>query len=86
MTPYWAVRTPDSDLDAAERKLATWSRAAPFFLLIASMIPYLITDRPTAGDVGRTLAVAAAAAAWVAAFSSALPCSRDLVSRLAWVN
>ncbi len=31
-----------------------------------SMIPYLVTQRPSAGDVGRTAALAALTAAWVA--------------------
>ena len=66
MTPYLPTRAPDDGLDAAERGMATWVRITPFFLLVASMIPYLITQSPTAGDVGRTLAVVLAATVWVA--------------------
>ena len=58
--------TPDSSLEAPERRLEIWLRAVPFVLLIMSMIPYLVTQRPSAGDVGRTAALAALAAAWVA--------------------
>ena len=48
-----------------ERRLEAWLRVVPFVLLAMSMLPYLITQRPTAGDVGRTLAVVALAAAWL---------------------
>ena len=58
--------TPDSSLEAPERRLEIWLRVVPFVLLIMSMIPYLVTQRPSAGDVGRTAALAALAAAWVA--------------------
>jgi len=49
-----------------ERRLETWTRIVPFVLLVMSMIPYLVTQGPTPADVGRTLAVAAGAACWVA--------------------
>jgi signal transduction histidine kinase len=58
--------TPGSSLEAPERRLEIWLRMVPFVLLIMSMIPYLVTQRPSAGDVGRTAALAALAAAWVA--------------------
>ena len=58
--------TPDSSLEAPEHRLEIWLRAVPFVLLIMSMIPYLVTQRPSAGDVGRTAALAALAAVWVA--------------------
>ena len=58
--------TPDGSLEAPERRLEIWLRVVPFVLLIMSMIPYLVTQRPSAGDVGRTAALAALAAAWVA--------------------
>ena len=53
-------------LEAPERRLEIWLRVVPFVLLIMSMIPYLVTERPSAGDVGRTAALAAVTAAWVA--------------------
>lgn len=56
---------PDASLEATERRLEAWLRSVPFVLLVMSMIPYLITQGPTVSDVGRTLALAGVAAAWV---------------------
>ena len=63
--PSGDLAAPGS-LDASERRLEIWLRAVPFALLVMSMIPYLITQHPSPGDVGRTLAVVAATAVWVA--------------------
>ncbi len=63
--PSGDLAAPGS-LDASERRLEIWLRAVPFALLVMSMIPYVITQHPSPGDVGRTLAVVAATAVWVA--------------------
>ena len=63
--PSGELAAPGS-LDASERRLEIWLRAVPFALLIMSMIPYVITQHPSPGDVGRTLAVVAVTAVWVA--------------------
>ena len=59
-------RAPDGDLDDAEQRLERLVRLAPFALLVISTIPYLLTQHPSAGDVARTVGVAALTAAWVA--------------------
>ena len=64
-TPSTPIGVSGAGTDAHERRLEAWLRVVPFVLLAMSMLPYLITQRPTAGDVGRTLAVVALAAAWV---------------------
>ncbi len=66
MSIHTLSRVPDAALSGPERKLEAWVRVVPYVLLVISLIPYLITGSPTAGDVGRTLAVAGLAAAWVA--------------------
>ena len=65
MSIHTPSRVPDAGLSEPEQKLEAWVRVVPYVLLVISMIPYLITNSLTAGDVGRTLAVAALAAAWV---------------------
>jgi signal transduction histidine kinase len=64
--PSGDLAAPGSGLDAPERRLEIWLRAVPFVLLAMSMIPYVLTQHPSPADVGRTLAVVAATAVWVA--------------------
>ena len=65
-TPSTPIGVSGAGTDAHERRLEAWLRVVPFVLLAMSMLPYLITQRPAAGGVGRTLAVVALAAAWLA--------------------
>ena len=51
--------------DDPEQRLEKFLQLAPFALLVISTIPYLLTQHPTPADVGRTIAVEAAAAVWV---------------------
>jgi signal transduction histidine kinase len=48
-----------------EQRLERYLRLAPFSLLVISTIPYLLTQHPTAADVGRTIGAEAVTAAWV---------------------
>ncbi len=57
---------PAGGMDAPEKRLEAWIRVVPYVLLAISAVPYVLTDQPTAGALGRTLAVAAVTAAWVA--------------------
>jgi signal transduction histidine kinase len=59
------ARRPDGTPDDPEQRLEKFLRLAPFGLLVISTIPYLLTQQPTAADVGRTIGVEAIAAAWV---------------------
>src|SRR6201995_2526196 len=51
--------------DDPEQRLEKFLQLAPFALLVISTIPYLLTQHPTAADVGRTIGAEAVAAAWV---------------------
>src|ERR1700753_3480648 len=51
--------------DDPEQRLERFLRLAPFGLLVISTIPYLLTQHPTAADVGRTIGAEVLTAAWV---------------------
>jgi signal transduction histidine kinase len=59
------ARRTDGALDDPEQRMEKFLRLAPFALLIISTIPYLLTQHPTAADVGRTMGAEAVTAAWV---------------------
>ena len=59
-----SVRTPDSGFDSLERYDSLLLRA-PYLLLAVPLIPYALSQSPTAGAFGITAGVAAAAAAWI---------------------
>ena len=59
------AQRPEGTLDDPEQRLEKFLRLAPFALLIISTIPYLLTQHPTAADVGRTIGAEAVTAAWV---------------------
>jgi signal transduction histidine kinase len=58
----WRLGTTPDD---PEQRLEKFLRLAPFALLVISTIPYLLTQHPTAADVGRTIGAEAVTAAWV---------------------
>jgi signal transduction histidine kinase len=60
-----AVRTPDSGFESLEQRYETLSRFIPFLLLAVPLVPYALSQNPTAGALGITVAVAVAAGAWV---------------------
>src|ERR1700759_181832 len=51
--------------DDPEQRLEKFLQLAPFALLVISTIPYLLTQHPTAADVGRTIGAEVLTAAWV---------------------
>jgi signal transduction histidine kinase len=59
------VRTPDSGLESLERRYNTLGRFLPFLLLAVPLIPYVLSQSPTAGAVGITVGLAVAAGAWI---------------------
>jgi signal transduction histidine kinase len=67
------VRTPDSGLESLEQRYDSLLRLLPFLLLGVPLIPYALTQSPTAGAFVITLGVAAAAAAWIAPMTFAHP-------------
>jgi signal transduction histidine kinase len=56
------VRTPDSGLESLERRYEALERFLPFLLLAAPMVPYVLSQDPSAGAVGITAGLAVAAA------------------------
>jgi len=67
------VQIPVATMKEPEQRLEAWVRVVPYVLLVISMVPYLITESPTAAEVGRTLAVAGLTAAWVAWWATLHP-------------
>ena len=59
------MRTPDSGFESLEQRYETLSRFIPYLLLVVPLIPYVLSQNPTAGAFGITVAVAVAAGAWV---------------------
>jgi signal transduction histidine kinase len=60
-----AVRTPDSGFESLEERYETLSRFIPYLLLAVPLVPYVLSQSPSAGAFGITAAVAVAAGAWV---------------------
>ena len=63
------VRTPDSSLESLDRRYESLMRWVPYLVLAVPLIPYALTQNPTAGAIGITVAVAAAAGAWITWFT-----------------
>ena len=59
------VRTPDSGIESMEQRYDSLLRLLPFLLLTVPLLPYFLSQRPTAGAFGITVGVAAAAGAWI---------------------
>ena len=59
------VRTPDSDFESVEQRFERLVRFIPFLLLAVPLIPYVLSQSPTAGAVGITAGVAVAAGVWI---------------------
>ncbi|HEV2932311.1 MAG TPA: hypothetical protein VGY96_04180, partial [Streptosporangiaceae bacterium] len=63
------VRTPDSGLESLERRYESIVRWVPYLVLVVPLLPYALTQGPTAGAVGITVGVAVAAGAWITWFT-----------------
>jgi signal transduction histidine kinase len=59
------VRTPDSGLESLEQRYESLAQVIQYFLVAVPLIPYVLTENPSAGAIGITAGVAAAAAAWI---------------------
>jgi signal transduction histidine kinase len=59
------ARTPDSGLESIEKRYDLLLRLAPYLLLVVPLIPYALSQSPTAGAIGITIGVAGAAGAWI---------------------
>jgi signal transduction histidine kinase len=67
------VNTPDSGLESLERRYESMLRWVPYLVLAVPLLPYVLSQSPTTGAVGITVGVAAAAAAWIAWFTTLHP-------------
>ena len=81
VTGSYTQRSGDG-LDDPERRLGLFIRVAPFALLVISTIPYVLTQKPTAADVLRTVGVEAIVAAWVLGW---VTLRRDLPGPRPWL-
>jgi DNA-binding CsgD family transcriptional regulator len=59
------VRPPDSSLESLEQRYDSLLRLLPFLLLTVPLLPYFLSQRPTAGAFAITVGVAVAAGAWI---------------------
>ena len=59
------MRTPDSSLESMEQRYDSLLRLLPFLLLTVPLLPYFLSQSPTAGAFGITVGVAVAAGAWI---------------------
>ena len=59
------VRTPDSGFESLERRFQRIDRFTPYLLLAFPLLPYVLSQNPSAGAVGITVGIAVAAGAWI---------------------
>jgi len=71
------VRTPDSGFEPLELRFERLQRFVPYLLLTFPLIPYVLSQNPSAGAVGITVGVAVAAAAWITWWVSLHPAWAD---------
>jgi len=71
------VRTPDSSFEPLELRFERIQRLVPYLLLTFPLIPYVLSQNPSAGAVGITVGVAVAAGAWITWWISLHPAWAD---------
>jgi len=71
------VRTPDSGFEPLELRFERIQRLVPYLLLTFPLIPYVLSQNPSAGAVGITVGVAVAAGAWITWWISLHPAWAD---------
>ena len=59
------VRTPDSGFESIEHRYERLERFLPLLLLAVPLVPYVLSQSPTADAFGITAGVAVAAGAWI---------------------
>ena len=67
------VRPPDSGLESLERRYESIMRVVPYLVLSVPILPYVLSQSPTAGAAGITAGVAVAAGAWITWFTTLHP-------------
>jgi signal transduction histidine kinase len=63
------LRTPDSGLESLERRYESIMRVVPYIVLAVPLLPYVLSQNPSAGAVGITAGIAVAAGAWITWFT-----------------
>ncbi len=59
------VRTPDSGFESIEQRYDSLMRLLPYLLLTVPLLPYVLSQGPSAGAFGITVGLAVAAGAWI---------------------
>jgi signal transduction histidine kinase len=67
------VNTPDSGLESLERRYESIMRVLPYPLLAVPLVPYVLSQNPSAGAFAITAGIAAAAGAWIMWFQNLHP-------------
>ncbi len=67
------VRTPDSGLESLERRYESIMQVVPYLVLAVPILPYVLSQSPSAGAAGITVGVAVAAGAWITWFTVLRP-------------
>jgi signal transduction histidine kinase len=67
------VRTPDSGLESLERRYESIMQVVPYLVLAVPILPYVLSQSPSAGAAGITAGVAVAAGAWITWFTVLRP-------------
>ena len=71
------MRTPDSGFEPLELRFERLQRFVPYLLLTFPLIPYVLSQNPSAGAMGITVGVAVAAGAWITWWISLHPAWAD---------
>jgi signal transduction histidine kinase len=67
------VRTPDSGLESLERRYESIMQVVPYLVLAVPILPYVLSQSPSAGAAGITAGIAVAAGAWITWFTVLRP-------------
>jgi signal transduction histidine kinase len=71
------VRPPDSGLESLDLRYELIMRWVPYLVLAVPLLPYVLTQGPTAGAAVITVGVAVAAGAWITWFTTLHPAWAD---------
>jgi signal transduction histidine kinase len=63
------IRTPDSNLESLELRYDSIMRVVPYLVLFVPLVPYVLSQYPSAGAAAITVGVAVAACAWITWFT-----------------
>jgi signal transduction histidine kinase len=63
------VRTPDSGLESLEQRYESIMRVVPYLVLTVPLLPYVLSQSPSAGAAGITAGIVVAAGAWIIWFT-----------------